>query len=136
MLGLLSRTGYLDQFDVIACGDEVAAPKPDPAVYVLALRRLGLPPCSTVAIEDAPHGVTAAKSAGMRCVAIPGPHADATRFRDADLVLASAAHADLADVLQRARPHIRDMPAFVLTSYLMKCHGIISASTTSFSGRL
>jgi HAD superfamily hydrolase (TIGR01509 family) len=99
VLGLL-RAEHLDQFEVIACGDEVIGPKPDPAVYLLALQRLALPAPSAVAVEDAAHGVTAAKGAGLRCVAIPGPHSDATRFGAADLVLASAAEADLADVLR------------------------------------
>jgi HAD superfamily hydrolase (TIGR01509 family) len=98
--GLLARTGQLDKFEVVACGDEVSGPKPDPAVYMLALERLGLAGRHAVAIEDAPHGVTAAQRAGLRCVAIPGKHADARRFAAADLVLASAAQLDLAGALR------------------------------------
>jgi HAD superfamily hydrolase (TIGR01509 family) len=100
--GLLARTGYLARFEVVACGDEVAAPKPDPAVYLLALARLGLPARHGVAIEDAPHGVAAAHAAGLRCVAIPGKHADRERFSAADLVLGSAAELSLADALRAA----------------------------------
>jgi HAD superfamily hydrolase (TIGR01509 family) len=99
--GLLASAGYLDRFEVMACGDEVASAKPDPAVYLLALRRLRLPADRAIAIEDAPHGVAAAQSAGMRCVAVPGEHATADRFGAADVVLASAAGVSLADVLQR-----------------------------------
>ncbi len=51
-----------------------------------------------VAVNDPGHGVTAAKAAGLRWVAIPGLQSDVTRFRAADLVLASAAEADLAEV--------------------------------------
>lgn len=102
--GLLSRLGYLDEFEVIACGDEVAAPKPDPAVYSLALARLGLAAGHAVAIEDAAHGVAAAHRAGLRCVAIPGKHADIRRFGAAELVLRSAAELDLADVLGALGP--------------------------------
>lgn len=97
---LLAQAGYLDRFDVIACGDEVAGPKPDPAVYLLALRRLALPASSAIAIEDAAHGVAAALEAGLRCLAIPGRHADAARFGHADLVLASATETDLTSVLR------------------------------------
>lgn len=100
--GLLARTGHLDKFDVVACGDEVAAPKPDPAVYLLALRRLGVLARHCVAIEDAPHGVAAAHAASLRCVAIPGKHADLRRFTAADLVLRSAAELSLADALRAA----------------------------------
>ncbi|HEY2316631.1 MAG TPA: HAD-IA family hydrolase [Streptosporangiaceae bacterium] len=102
--GLLARTGYLDQFEVVACGDEVAAPKPDPAVYSLALHRLGVSGRDAVAVEDAAHGVTAAQAAGLPCVAIPGKHADIRRFADAELVLRSATELDLADALSALTP--------------------------------
>jgi HAD superfamily hydrolase (TIGR01509 family) len=97
--GFLARTGYLEEFEVIAGGDEVAAPKPDPAVYALALSRLGLAADHAAAVEDAAHGVAAAQQVGLRCVAIPGKHADVRRFAAAELVLSSAAELGLADVL-------------------------------------
>lgn len=97
----LSRIGYAARFEVLACGDEVAGPKPDPAVYRLALGRLGLPAARAIAVEDTAHGVAAAVTAGLRCVAIPGPHADVLRFGAASLVLASAAQANLAQLLSQ-----------------------------------
>lgn len=97
---LLRQTGYLDRFDVIATGDEVARPKPDPAVYQLALDRLDIQAAQAVAFEDSPHGVVAAKAAGLRCVAIPNSHADRAMFAPADLVLSSASDWTLAEVLR------------------------------------
>lgn len=97
----LAAQGVLGQFQVIAGGDEVAAPKPAPDVYLLALRRLGLEPGQAVAVEDAAHGVAAARAAGLRCIAIPNPHAAHDRFGAADLVLGSAAELDLAGALRR-----------------------------------
>jgi HAD superfamily hydrolase (TIGR01509 family) len=97
--GHLGRAGVLARFEVLACGDEVARAKPDPGVYALALLRLGLPAASAVAVEDTPHGVAAAGAAGLRCIAIPNPHADPARFGAADVVLASAADAELPAVL-------------------------------------
>jgi putative hydrolase of the HAD superfamily len=96
----LDRRGSLAAFEFLACGDEVARPKPDPGVYLLALERLELPADQVVAVEDSPHGVAAAQAAGLRCVAIPNRHADAARFATADLVLASAAEQRLHEVLQ------------------------------------
>jgi HAD superfamily hydrolase (TIGR01509 family) len=96
---LLDQAGLRNRFEVIATGEEVAAHKPDPAVYLLALRRLGLTGADTVAFEDTAHGVTAARKAGMRCVAVPNPHADHARFTAADLVLTSAAEMSLDKVL-------------------------------------
>jgi putative hydrolase of the HAD superfamily len=97
--GNLDRVGYLDRFEQLACGDEVPTVKPDPAVYLLALRRLGLSAEETIAFEDTPHGVAAARSAGLRCIAIPNPHTDPARFTAADLVLSSAADRPLSEVI-------------------------------------
>jgi HAD superfamily hydrolase (TIGR01509 family) len=99
--GHLSRVAVLTRFDVIASGDEVALPKPDPAVYELALQRLGVPAETAVAVEDTPHGVAAAQAAGLRCIAIPNPHADPGRFSAADLMLRSAAESSLSQALTR-----------------------------------
>ncbi|BCY12570.1 HAD family phosphatase [Actinoplanes sp. L3-i22] len=100
--GELARTGDLARFEVLAYGDEVAAHKPDPAVYHLALARLDLKSEQAVAFEDSPHGVTAAQSAGLRCVAIPNPFTPATRYTHADVVLPSATTTTLSEALTRA----------------------------------
>lgn len=55
-------------FDVIAAGDVVAAKKPAPDVYLLALRQLGIGPDEAVAFEDSANGVLAARAAGLRVV--------------------------------------------------------------------
>jgi HAD superfamily hydrolase (TIGR01509 family) len=102
--GNLARTGDLARFEVLACGDEVSGHKPDPAVYLLALERLGLPPEAAVAFEDTPHGVSAAVAAGLRCVAIPNRYARSSRFGHAGLVLPSASALPLADVLAQLGP--------------------------------
>ncbi|MFI5914483.1 HAD family hydrolase [Dactylosporangium sp. NPDC051541] len=96
---MLRRAGLRPRFEVLATGDEVRAPKPDPAVYVLALDRLGLPAAQAVAFEDTPHGAAAAHGAGLRCVAVPNPHADPARFTTAALILPSAADRPLDAVL-------------------------------------
>lgn len=44
--------------------------KPDPAIFLYAADRLGFQPKECVVIEDSPHGVAAAKNAGMYCVAL------------------------------------------------------------------
>ncbi len=97
---LLASVGCLERFELITCGDEVPTPKPDPGVYLLALRRLGLCAAQAIAVEDSPHGVAAAKAAGMRCVAIPNRNANPAAFTAADLVLTSAAQAGLDEILR------------------------------------
>jgi beta-phosphoglucomutase-like phosphatase (HAD superfamily) len=69
--------------------DEVKA-KPAPDVYLTAACKLGVAPAICLAMEDSPAGVSAAKSAGMRCVAVPDPLLTADpRYREADLVISS-----------------------------------------------
>ena len=65
---LLAACGNLPPFDAIAAGDEVAAKKPAPDIYLLALRRLGLPAEACVAIEDTENGLRSARGAGLRCL--------------------------------------------------------------------
>lgn len=60
-----------EMFDVIAAGDEVAAKKPAPDVYSLALRRLGIGPEAALAFEDSRNGLLAALGAGLRTVITP-----------------------------------------------------------------
>jgi len=88
---MLDQVGLRARFEVMATGDEVAAHKPDPAVYLLALDRLGLQAEEAIAFEDTAHGVAAAHAAGLRCVAVPNPYAGHARFMAADLLLPSAA---------------------------------------------
>jgi HAD superfamily hydrolase (TIGR01509 family) len=58
-------------FQAIVAGDEVAARKPAPDVYLRAAERLGVSPEECVALEDSGPGVASAKAAGMACIAVP-----------------------------------------------------------------
>ncbi|MET7670547.1 HAD family hydrolase [Micromonospora luteifusca] len=107
---LLDQAGLRERFEVLATGDEVRAHKPDQAVYLLALDRLGLPADQAVAFEDTAHGVAAALAAGLRCVAVPNPHADHARFTAADLVLPSAADLSLDALLARLTLRVQQSP--------------------------
>ncbi|WP_374563074.1 HAD-IA family hydrolase [Ideonella sp.] len=50
-------------FEVTVCGEDVQHKKPDPQAYLAALAALRLSPLETVAIEDSPGGVAAARAA-------------------------------------------------------------------------
>lgn len=84
----LARAGLAGHFDAVLTGD-LHAPKPRPDLYLAALAALRVEPGDTVAFEDSPHGVTAAKAAGIRCVAVPGPVTAGLSFDHADLVMTS-----------------------------------------------
>jgi HAD superfamily hydrolase (TIGR01509 family) len=66
----LRAAGLADRFAVSVAGDEVAAPKPSPDVYLSTLRLLGKGPAGTWAIEDTDAGASAAVGAGMDVIAV------------------------------------------------------------------
>ena len=67
---ILGSLGVEAAFDVIVGEEDVTRGKPDPEGFLLASKRLGVPPGECVVIEDAPAGVEAAKRGGMRCVGV------------------------------------------------------------------
>ena len=73
-------------FDAVVTGRDVKRSKPDPECFLLAAERLSVPPERCVVFEDAPAGITAAKAAGMRCIAITSKGHTVERQREADLV--------------------------------------------------
>lgn len=58
-------------------GDMGLPGKPEPAIFLEAARRLGVPPAECIVFEDAPFGIEAAGRAGMRAVAICTTHSAA-----------------------------------------------------------
>lgn len=70
---VLEAAGLTPLVNVVVSVDDVAKGKPDPEGYLRALELLGHPdPAEVVVIEDTDAGIAAAKSAGMRCVAVLG----------------------------------------------------------------
>ena len=57
-------------FEAIVSAEDVPHGKPDPAVYIAALKQLSLKPNQVLVIEDAENGVRSAESAGLSCLAI------------------------------------------------------------------
>lgn len=61
-------------FDCVVTEKDVAEGKPSPQGFLLAARTLDVPAANCVVIEDAVAGVSAARRAGMRCVAVTTSH--------------------------------------------------------------
>jgi len=55
---------------VYVSGSDVTKKKPDPQIFLIAIRRLGIEAARCIVFEDAPSGVQAAEAAGARCVAV------------------------------------------------------------------
>ena len=89
---VLEQAGLQQWFRVILDGRQVRAPKPDPAIYREAARRLGVESGSCVVFEDSPAGVAAAQAAGAQVVGLlttykelPGVTLAVRDFRDPEL---------------------------------------------------
>jgi beta-phosphoglucomutase-like phosphatase (HAD superfamily) len=98
-------TKWEQRFATIACGDMVAAKKPAPDVYRLALSRLGVEADDAIAFEDSENGLRAAKAAGLFTIVTPTRWTQRENFEAADLVVPH-----LGDVVQ---PLYDDMAARV-----------------------
>jgi len=73
---LLSRANLRDRFEVVVVAEDVRRGKPDPEVYLIAARGLGVTPARCLVFEDAVVGVQAARSAGMRAIGVSTAHTE------------------------------------------------------------
>lgn len=67
----LSDAGLLNYFKTLTCGDMVVHSKPDPEIYLMACKSIGINPENCVAIEDSPNGVKSACAAGLKTIMVP-----------------------------------------------------------------
>lgn len=77
---ILEKTGLMPYFDKISCGLDTTKSKPDPEVFLVAAKKLGLPPEECLVVEDSAAGIEAAAAGGMKSLGV-GPfyqslHAD------------------------------------------------------------
>jgi len=75
----------LQTWDAVVAGEDIAAKKPAPDIFLEAARKLNQPAVACVVVEDAINGVQAAKAAGMRCIAVAHTF-PAARLKAADLI--------------------------------------------------
>lgn len=86
-----------ESFDALVCGNEVANKKPNPEIFLLAAGKLHLPAENCLVIEDAPSGLKAAKSAGMRALGLTTSFsADVLTSAGADWTAPDLAHLPLS----------------------------------------
>ena len=84
---------WFETFQCVVIGDDPALKrgKPAPDIFLLAARCLGADPAACLVFEDAPAGVEAARSAGMRVIALPDRNVDLSQYSGADQILSSLA---------------------------------------------
>jgi sugar-phosphatase len=80
--------------------DDVERGKPDPEGYLAAARTLGYAPGECVVVEDAPAGLAAARSAGMRSIGIAGTF-PRSALTEADVVVDAFRQVRVTSALDR-----------------------------------
>ena len=96
----LVRFALIPRFDAIVTADAAINTKPDPELYLTALSLFGVEAEEALALEDSSNGITAAKAAGIFCVAVPNQVTRLSRLENADLILSSLADRTLRELLQ------------------------------------
>ncbi len=85
---VVDALGLAGRLAGIVTGMDVTRGKPDPQVFLLTADRMGIDPRRCAVIEDAVHGITAARQAGAKAIALTGT-APREAFTGADLVVDS-----------------------------------------------
>jgi HAD superfamily hydrolase (TIGR01509 family) len=98
----LDRLRLRAMFQVVVTGDDVPKGKPDPAIYQMACAQLGVKPELALAFEDSASGVVAAKSAGLRCVAV-------SNYQAAERLRAAGADFVVPDFGEKSLEHIQTL---------------------------
>ncbi len=72
-LELMIRQSGLDRYlEFMASNEDVSKPKPDPEIYLHAIARMSVAPAEVLIVEDAPHGVEAARASGAHVCQVTG----------------------------------------------------------------
>lgn len=79
---ILGKVGLLNRFTAIVDGNDVSKAKPDPEVFLIGAKKLGINPENCVVVEDAIAGIEAANAAKMISIGI----GDANVLNEADYV--------------------------------------------------
>jgi beta-phosphoglucomutase len=91
---IIEILGIQDDFETVVDGNMIVHSKPDPEIFLLAAKKLGLNPADCIVFEDAEAGVEAALAAGMKCVGVGSP----AQLKKANRVVKSIADFNYADL--------------------------------------
>ena len=99
------RLGIFDYFDAVICADDVGAgrTKPNPDLFLLALKQLQVKKEAAVIFEDSPNGVLAANRAGICVVAVPNPVTALLIIKGAKLIVRSLSEIPLIALLDKVQ---------------------------------
>jgi beta-phosphoglucomutase len=67
---ILSEKKIKKYFNVVFSADEVISPKPNPEIFLISAKSLGIESKDCIVVEDSVFGIKAAKEAKMKCIAV------------------------------------------------------------------
>lgn len=74
---MMARANLERYLDVMLSNEDVTRAKPDPEIYLMAIKRLGVEPTEALIVEDNEHGIKAARASGANVLVVRTP-ADVT----------------------------------------------------------
>jgi HAD superfamily hydrolase (TIGR01509 family) len=81
---MIRQSGLSDYLEFVVSNEDVTRPKPDPEIYTAAIARMGVAPSEVLIVEDAPHGLEAARRSDAHVCRVDGfPEVDYVRIRAA-----------------------------------------------------
>jgi beta-phosphoglucomutase len=86
---ILEKAGLSNYFQVIVSSQEAGKSKPEPDIFLLAAKLLGVNPVDCLVVEDSANGINAAHAAEMSCVAYQGPGVNPQSQKEADAIVKS-----------------------------------------------
>ncbi len=95
---VLKKLDLFHYFDVVISGEEVLNSKPAPDIFLEAAAALEVNPLDCVVLEDSGHGVTAAKAAGMKCIAFRNPNSGNQKLDAADCIVCTLEKLDFLNI--------------------------------------
>jgi putative hydrolase of the HAD superfamily len=99
------RLGIFHYFDKVICADDVGVgrTKPNPDLFLLALKQLQVGKEAAVVFEDSPNGVLAANRADIFVVAVPNPVTALLAIEGANLMVKSLSELPLVSLLDKVK---------------------------------
>jgi len=99
------RLGIFHYFDKVICADDVGVgrTKPNPDLFLLALKQLQVQKEAAVVFEDSPNGVLAANRAGIFVVAVPNQVTALLNLDGANWIVRSLMDVSLNELINKMK---------------------------------
>lgn len=97
----LQKYNIREYFDTVKTSDMVINVKPEPDLYLEAIRSLGIKGNEAIAFEDSLIGLEAAKKAGLYCVVVPNKATRGFTFEGYNIIMKSMEDMTLDEVIAK-----------------------------------